>query len=127
MKALTELAVRSPLRECGITKDEIRRLSKEAGLCTWNKPAYACLATRIPTGQPIDAKILKKIEKCENRLFELGFSDFRVRTVGDCARLQLTAADISLFADKQLEISEILLDNFSDAVLDLKNFRGKDG
>jgi len=127
MKALMELSVRSPLRECGITKDELRRLSKEAGLCTWNKAAYACLATRIPSGQSIDSTILNKIEKCENRLFELGFNDFRVRTVGDCARLQLTATDIPLFADKRREVSEILLNNFHDAVLDLKNIRGEVG
>ena len=58
MRALRELSVRSPLRECGLTKDEIRRLSREAGLFTWDKPAYACLATRIPTGQPITARDL---------------------------------------------------------------------
>lgn len=56
MKALNELSVLSPLRECGLTKEEIRRRSKEAGLFTWDKPAYACLATRIPTGEAIDRK-----------------------------------------------------------------------
>ena len=61
MRALRELSVRSPLRECGLTKDEIRRLSREAGLFTWDKPAYACLATRIPTGQPITPRRRKRI------------------------------------------------------------------
>jgi len=126
MKALKELSVRSPLRECGITKDEVRRLSKGAGLFTWDKPAYACLATRIQTGQAIDAKLLGKIEECENQLFELGFHDFRVRVVGDCARLQLTPADIGLLAKKQDKVSAVLLENFSDAVLDMRNIRQAD-
>ena len=56
MRALRELAVRSPLRECGLTKRDVRMLSRDAGLFTWDKPAYACLATRIPTGQPITAR-----------------------------------------------------------------------
>ena len=85
MQALTQLQVRSPLREWGLTKDEIRRLSKEANLFTHDKPAYACLATRIPTGTPITAQLLSKIEYSEERLKELGFSDFRVRIFGSCA------------------------------------------
>ena len=79
MKALGELGVRSPLRECGLTKPEIRRLSKEAGLFTHDKPAYACLATRIPTGTLITETLLNKVERAESALFALGFSDFRVR------------------------------------------------
>ena len=68
MKALQELAVLSPLRICGLTKAEIRKLSKEAGLFTWDKPAYACLATRIPTGQHIDARVLERTEVAEGYL-----------------------------------------------------------
>ena len=89
MKALQELSVRSPLRECGLTKDEIRRLSKEAGLFTWDKPAYACLATRIPTGEEITPEKLIAVEKAESFLMTLGFTDFRVRTAGGHARIQL--------------------------------------
>ena len=88
MKALIELSVRSPLRECGLTKDDVRRLSKEAGLPTWNKASYACLATRIPTGKTITVDLLKRVEKSENILFEMGFSDFRCRVYQDAARLQ---------------------------------------
>ena len=77
MKALSELSVRSPLRECGITKSEVRRLSKEAGLCTWNKPSYACLATRIPSGCGITKEVLRRVEEAEDALFSLGFTDFR--------------------------------------------------
>ncbi len=66
-----------PLRERGLTKDEIRSLSKEAGLFTWDKPAYACLATRIPTGEPISRETLKRIEGAETALFRFGYRDFR--------------------------------------------------
>ena len=82
MRALRE-AVLSPLRLCGITKDQVRRLSKEAGLFTWNKPAYACLATRVPSGQPITAQLLQRVEAAESALKDLGFSDFRIRVFHD--------------------------------------------
>ena len=74
MRALAELSVRSPLRECGLTKPEIRRLSREAGLFTADKPAYACLATRVPAGQALEAELLGRIERAEQALFSLGFS-----------------------------------------------------
>ena len=67
MRALRELAVRSPLRICGLTKDAVRRRSREAGLFTWDKPAYACLATRIPTGQAIVPGLLQKVERAKPR------------------------------------------------------------
>lgn len=82
MRALKELEVRSPLRECGITKEQVRKQSKEAGLFTWDKPAYACLATRIPAGTPITAADLDRVEQAENAMSALGFRDFRVRLYG---------------------------------------------
>ena len=91
MRALGELCVRSPLRECGLTKAEIRARSKEAGLFTWNKPAYACLATRVPTGRPIERELLQRVEGAESELFALGFTDFRVRLFHEAARIQLPA------------------------------------
>lgn len=81
MRALQELSVRSPLRECGLNKAEIRQLSKEAGLFTWDKPAYACLATRIPTGAVITRERLRRTEAAEKYLSAMGFRDFRVRTI----------------------------------------------
>lgn len=72
MRALQELQVLSPLRLCGLTKPEIRRLSKEARLFTWDKPAYACLATRIPTGEKITAEKLSATESAEGELFAIG-------------------------------------------------------
>ena len=95
MRALRELGVLSPLRLCGLTKPEIRRLSKEAGLFTWNKPAYACLATRVKTGEPICPETLRAVEEGEDYLFSLGFSDFRVRTGEGKALLQFPAEQLA--------------------------------
>lgn len=81
MRALKELEILSPLRLCGITKKALREYSRNAGLFTWNKPAYACLATRVPSGVPLTADLLKKIERAESALAGLGFSDFRVRVL----------------------------------------------
>ena len=96
MRALRELSVRSPLRECGLTKARIRALSREAGLFTWDKPAYACLATRVPTGETITAEKLQKTERAEALLFSLGFRDFRVRYFAGAARIQLPEAQLPL-------------------------------
>ena len=93
MLALKELHVLSPLRLCGLTKQDIRMRSKEAGLFTWDKPSYACLATRIPTGMKITGELLHAIESCENILFSMGFSDFRVRVRDGYALLQVTESD----------------------------------
>ncbi len=89
MKALAELGIRSPLRECGLTKAEIRAYSAEEGLFTADKPSYSCLATRVPTGTEITAEALARIEDGEMYLFSLGFSDFRLRLRGDRFSLEL--------------------------------------
>lgn len=119
MRALRELEVRSPLRECGITKAEVRRLSHEAGLFTWNKPAYACLATRIPTGTAICAADLTKIERAENALAALGFRDFRVRLFHGSARLQVTEELLPLALERRQEILSAMGDSFDGILLDL--------
>lgn len=120
MRALRELSVRSPLRECGLTKDEIRRLSKEAGLFTWKKPAYACLATRIPTGELITAEKLQKTEQAEDYLFSLGLTDFRVRLFGSAARLQFPEGQLSKVLEKRTEIVEELKKYYDAVLLDLE-------
>ena len=119
MQALRELEVRSPLRECGITKAEVRRMSKEAGLFTWDKPAYACLATRVPTGTAITQEALEKVERGENALFRLGFSDFRVRLLGDAARIQVPADQMERALALRGEINQALEADFSAVLLDL--------
>lgn len=120
MRALRELSVRSPLRECGMTKEEIRRLSKEAGLFTWDKPAYACLATRIPAGERITEEKLLKTEAAENYLRDAGFTDFRVRLFGTAARLQVPLEQISVVLDKRQEIIHELKKYYSAVLLDLE-------
>lgn len=120
MRALRELSVLSPLRECELTKDEIRRLSKEAGLFTWNKPAYACLATRIPSGEPITAKKLRRTERAEDFLFSLGFTDFRVRSVGDTAKLQIPALQMENVLANRRGIVQELKKLYSSVQLDLE-------
>lgn len=108
IKALQELSVRSPLRECGLTKADVRSLSKAAGLFTADKPSYACLATRICCDEPITAKKLELIEAAENLLFEWGYTDFRVRLRYGNAQLQFKAGQLEkAHADEAKIISGI--------------------
>ena len=120
MRATAELSVRSPLRECGITKDEVRRLSKEAGLFTWDKPAYACLATRIPTGRAYTPELLQKVEQSEDALRGLGFSDFRVRVMGEAAKLQFPQDQMMKAIAEKADIIEAIKPHFSTILLDLE-------
>ncbi len=120
MRALAEMSVRSPLRECGLTKADVRRLSREAGLFTWDKPAYACLSTRIPTGRVVDAGLLARVEAAEAALFALGFSDFRVRVYGEAARLQFRAADLERVVERREEILTAIKPHFDTVLLDLQ-------
>lgn len=120
MVALRELEVRSPLRECGLTKPEIRRLSKEAGLFTHDKPAYACLATRIPTGVAITLEALQRTEAAEEYLKKLGFTDFRIRLMGSAARIQLPESQIPLLLQHRQEILTNLKQSYSAVLLDLE-------
>ena len=99
VKALEELGIRSPLKEAGLTKKDIRVLSKELGLKTWNKPSYSCLATRIPYGEEITKERLAMIDKAEVLLGELGFSQLRVRCHGKIARIEVLPEDIKVLAE----------------------------
>lgn len=120
MKALTELEVLSPLRLCDLTKAEIRRRSKDAGLFTWDKPAYACLATRVPTGTTITAQALEAVEAAEGLLFSQGFTDLRVRLTAEGCRLQLPAAQMPLVLERREALLEVLEPIFGTVSLDLK-------
>lgn len=120
MRALRELAVRSPLRECGLTKERIRSLSREAELFTWDKPAYACLATRLPTGEKITQEKLTAAEAAEDYLFSLGFTDFRVRRMGDAARLQFPAGQLEMVLARREEILKALKQFYNVVLLDLE-------
>lgn len=120
MKALREMNVYSPLKICSLTKADIRRLSKEAGLFTWDKPSYACLATRIMTGQRIDARLLKRCEDSEEYLRSLGFGDFRVRTRGEDAVIQIRSEQIPLFMENRTDILYKLRGMYRSVLLDLR-------
>ena len=125
MRALKEMCVRSPLREAGLTKDRIRQLSKEAGLFTWDKPSYACLATRIPSGDPITAHKLAITEQAEKDLAELGFRDFRVRYRNGGARIQVKREQMPLVIACADQIRQRLGQNYSDICLDLEARNGQ--
>jgi len=89
LKALSELDILSPLREAGLTKSDIRMLSRELDLPTWDKPSFACLATRFVYGDRITEEKLHMIDKAEQKLLDLGFTQFRVRIHGDIARIEI--------------------------------------
>lgn len=120
MKALQELQVRSPLRECGIRKEEIRARAQKAGLFLWDKPAYACLATRIPQGEPVTQVSLHTIEAAENKLFAMGFTDFRVRVFHGAARIQMPEEQMSQVLQRRKEIRQKLSAEFETILLDLQ-------
>lgn len=120
MRALQELKVLSPLRLCGLTKADIRRLSQEAGLLTWNKPAYACLATRIPAEVPITREKLRATEQGEALLVAMGFRDFRIRMMGNGARIQVTAEQLPLVLEKRNDILQGLKPYYQAVLLDLE-------
>ncbi|MBQ7466002.1 MAG: ATP-dependent sacrificial sulfur transferase LarE [Oscillospiraceae bacterium] len=118
MVALRELQVASPLREAGLTKGEIRALSRQAGLFTWDKPAYACLATRIPTGTAITAADLQRTERAENDLASLGFREFRVRLFSGAARIHLRENQFPLFMQHRQAIVTTLRQWYDAVLLD---------
>lgn len=117
-KALKEFGIRSPLRECGLTKTDIRRLSKEAGLPTWDKPAYACLATRIKTGEEITAEKLRITEDAESRMISMGFIGFRVRMRGKDALVQIAEDQYADALKRESEIKAALADLYGKVEID---------
>lgn len=120
MHALNEFGILSPLRACGLGKTEIRALSEQAGLPTYNKPAYACLATRIPAGTGITQDYLDRIECAEEALFNMGFADFRVRLIApDTAKIQMPNRQWDKAAAHRIEILEALKPGFESVTLDM--------
>jgi uncharacterized protein len=109
-RALEELGVESPLREAGLHKEEIRELSRRFDLPTWDKPAFACLASRIPYGERIDREKLARIEGAEEALRAAGFRQFRVRSHGDIARVEVAPEERRRFFD------EAFLDGLSRSI-----------
>ena len=126
LKAAAELSVKSPLREAGLYKKDIRLISKAMGLSTWNKPAYACLASRFVYGEEITEEKLHMIDRAEQFLIERGFFEERVRMHGNIARIEVPSADIPRLASD--EVREAVYDEFKKlgflfVTLDLKGYR----
>ena len=127
MRALAELdGVRSPLLEAGLTKAEIRTLSRERGLFTWNKPAKACLASRIPYGEPVTREGLARVEAAERFLAGIlpPNAQFRVRSHGDLARIEAGREELPLLLEAADSIHDALQGaGFRYVTLDLKGYR----
>jgi len=121
VKALEEFGVLSPLRLSGLTKDEIRSRSNKLSLFTWDKPSYACLATRIAYNEPITAKRLERTEICEGYLMSLGFSDFRIRSHHDSAKIQVRADQMYLVLENRQNILGKLKEYYKNVALDLED------
>ncbi|WP_333654888.1 ATP-dependent sacrificial sulfur transferase LarE [Dissulfurispira sp.] len=125
-QAAVKHGVRSPLVEAGLSKDEIRELSKAMGLPTWSKPASPCLSSRFPYGVAITKDALKRVEMSEEFLKNLGFTELRVRSHNDMARIELRADEIDRLFNKELRESitnEFKKIGFKYVTIDLEGFR----
>lgn len=125
-RAIQELGIRSPLHEAGLTKSEIRALSREMGLPTWSKPSFACLASRFPYGERITAAGLERVERAERWLMDagLGLTQLRVRSHGDLARIEVPPESIMRLAAHANEIAAAFKGfGFAYATLDLQGYR----
>lgn len=126
LKALSELQVISPLKECGLGKEEIRQLSHMLGLETWNKPAYACLLTRIPYDTELKEEDFRKIEEAEVFLIKMGFPAVRVRAHGDVARIEVPKDQRQRFFDDAVMdavVRGVKEAGFAYVALDLEGYR----
>lgn len=124
MLAAKELEVRSPLMEVGLTKEEIRFLSKELNLPTWKKPSFACLSSRFPYGTRITKEKLAQVDRGEEVLRALGFQQFRLRHHGEIARIELTRDQFSLMMEKvDLVVDELKKCGFTYVTMDLQGYR----
>lgn len=118
--------VKAPLVEAGLSKAEIRELSRMAGLPTWDRPAAACLSSRVPYGTPVTPEVLKRIELAEERIRELGFRQFRVRYHNEVARLEIDRSEMERALSLEMfdRLSEIFRElGFLYSALDLRGYR----
>ena len=124
MDAARERAVRSPLVEAGITKPEVRQIARYLGLPIWDKPAMACLSSRVPHGTAITPELLRQIEAAEDVLVELGFTQFRVRHHNEIARIELPVEDFArAVANHQTIVEGVRAAGYRFVTLDLAGFR----
>ncbi|HEY7745335.1 MAG TPA: ATP-dependent sacrificial sulfur transferase LarE [Desulfuromonadales bacterium] len=125
-EAACELAVRSPLLEAGLSKDEIRELSRRLNLPTWQKQPFACLSSRFPYGTEITPERLAQVDRCETFLRNHGFRNYRVRYHGDTARIEVAEEEIPRLLDEELRqavVREFKAAGFTYVALDLQGYR----
>lgn len=124
LQAVAELGIKSPLRECQLYKNEIRTLSKEMNLPTWQKPSFACLASRFVYGEKITSEKLDMVDKAEQFLLDLGLMQERVRIHGTLARIEVLPEEFDIVLEHRQEISsELKKIGFSYVALDLQGYR----
>jgi len=124
LRAKTEQGVRSPLQEAGLTKEDIRQLSKALGLPTWNKPSFACLSSRIPYGTRIDQQKIEQLEAAEDFLYSLGFWQVRVRHHDQIARIEVMPDEMPRLLEKrELVCAKLRELGFTYVTLDLAGYR----
>ncbi|MCX5917726.1 MAG: ATP-dependent sacrificial sulfur transferase LarE [Deltaproteobacteria bacterium] len=126
MEAAREIGVRSPLKEAGLTKEEIRRLSRSLGLPTWDKPSLACLASRFPYGTEITSPRLTQVQKSEDFLRGLGFRQLRVRYHGPLARIEVPPEELIRFLEEKTRAAVVRFlkeTGFTYVTLDLQGYR----
>lgn len=126
MRAASELGIRSPLREAGLTKSEIRELSCELGLPTWDKPSFACLASRFPYGTQITRERLGQVGAAEQALRQMGFRQVRVRHHGDTARIEVGVEDLARLIEPEVReriVAELQGLGYLYITLDLEGYR----
>lgn len=124
LQAVAELGVKSPLRKAELSKEEIRLLSKELGLPTWDKQSFACLSSRFVYGETITEEKLKMVDKAEQRLLDLGFRQVRVRIHGNLARIEVMPQEFSLLLEHAAELNRYLQElGFVYVTLDLGGYQ----
>lgn len=124
LQAVRELGVKSPLAECGITKAEVRRMAEEYHIPVAFRPSSPCLATRLPYGTEIDLELLKRIDRGETAIREMGFGNVRIRVHGEILRLEVDTEQLQKVLEHRTEITATLKKmGFSYITLDLEGFR----
>ena len=123
-RAAREFSIQSPLQEAGLYKDEIRAISQELGLPTWDKPSFACLSSRIAYGEQVTIEKLRRIEKSEKAIRKLGIRQVRVRTHGNIARIETDPTDMEILLENHEEVSKALQEfGYSFVTMDLTGYK----
>jgi uncharacterized protein len=125
-RAAAEFGVVAPLLDAGLNKAEIRELSRRAGLATWDRPASACLSSRVPYGMPVTIETLSRVERAENVLREFGFRQIRVRAHADLARIEIAADELPRALETEMMVTlsaRIRAVGFTYVTLDLEGYR----